>query len=456
MRGRPLSRIAILVAAAAVVAMALVATSPGGETYTLRARFADAAGLRDNGSVKIDGVPVGKVTSLDVDDGDVAVATLKIDRAAGHVGEGARAHVRSANLLGEKYVDLDLGDQSRPKPSGGTTIPVERTGAPVELDDLLNVLDDRTRTLLGVLINESGIALSGRGSDFNQMLAQLPPTLDRAGVLLATLSEDNRALGRLVEESDRFLGSVARERASLGRWVESVDGALNSLASRHAHLQRTIEESPATLSQLRTSLTRLDETAAALGPAAAMLRRGAPGMTAFLREVPPFSRAAAPALRTASRVSPSLERLGREATPVMRRMRPLAADLRTFAEAFAPAMETFDKTMDDLLAFAEGWARAIQVRDGASHMFRADLSSDDEFMRSIIDRYLRPPSGAERRNGSGGRSEEPPQKRRPSTANRQLEAAQPPGPTDGIPPHSPTQPAAPSPLDPLLDYLLSP
>lgn len=429
MSARLLTRLPFLLLVVGV-ATALAVLGGGEEMYRVQAEFKDAGGLRKNSSVRVEGVPVGKVASLEVTAEDSAMATLEIDPDAGPIGRDARAHVRAANILGEKYVDLDAGDTRRPAPSGAP-IPRQRTDAPVELDDLLNVLEPDTRSLLSVLINESGIALSGRGADFNRMLAELPPALDQTEKLLAEFSADNRALGRLVEKGDRFLASVARERAGLGRFVESAAGAFSTTASRHAELGETVRQAPATVSQLRGSLALLDQTGAAVGPSARALRASARPLTAFLRELPPFTTAAVPTLRTAGKVAPRLVHLGRRATPVLRRLRPAARELSRFAANFDPASATLDAMIDDTLAVTEGWARAVQPRDAASHLFRNQNNLNPESVAALVDRYIRPSAAARKRRGSsktrakrrgrggaGGhadRRQDPPKERLPRT-----------------------------------------
>jgi phospholipid/cholesterol/gamma-HCH transport system substrate-binding protein len=283
MSERAIKALPLLILGAVVVVVAVIASGAGPERYTIRADFATAGGLRRNADVKIDGVPVGRVSELEITDQDTAMATLEIDAASGPLGEGVAANVRAANLLGEKYLDLDPGDRSRPVDPSAVVIPKSRTGAPVELDDLLNVFDGRTRAMLSVLINESGIALAGRGSKFNQMLVQLPPALDRTRQLVADLGAENRSLGRVVVKSDRFLESMAGERQALGRLVESAEGAFASTASRHAELGETVRQAPATIAQLRQSLLELQRTSAGLGPSAVALRAAAPSMTSLLR-----------------------------------------------------------------------------------------------------------------------------------------------------------------------------
>ena len=380
-------RLAVIAAVAALAIAATLARPGAGGSYVVRAEFADAAGLRDHSQVKLGGVKVGSVASMTVTPRDTALVTLHLDGT--RIGAGARALVRPVNLLGEKYVDLEPGDQRRPQPSRAR-IPLARTGTPVELDQLLNTLDASTRVRLQILIHESGEALVGRGADFGATLAALPPALDQARALVSGFAHDNRALGRMVERSDRVLAAMAGERRALGALVATTGDALSAVASRDRELAGTLQQAAPAFAQMRSTLAHLRRTATSLRPAAAGLRASAPGLASTLRALPGFAEAARPTLRTARTVAPELERLGADATPVVARLRPVAGRLQEFADALAPVSATFDRGVGDLLGYIEGWARAIQVGDGASHMFRNQLVLSPDIVERLLAGYLRP------------------------------------------------------------------
>jgi virulence factor Mce-like protein len=385
-----MSRQTAAIALAAVLGLvAFLVIRASGSAYTVRAEFADAAGLRGHSEVKVGGVEVGTISSMAVTPNDKALVTMKVSGV--RIGPDAHAYVRPVNLLGEKYVDLEPGDQSHPLPSG-TLIPLARTGTPVELDQLLDTLDASTRVRLEILIDSSGEALAGRGKDFGATLATLPPALDQAQAMVGAFAQDNQALGRLVDESDRVIGEMAGQRSALGRLVGTTSDALGVVASRDNQLGRTIQQAAPAVAQLRMTLAELQHTASALTPAANGLRASAPSVAVTLRALPAFAAAASPTLATAIRVAPTLTRLGVQATPVVVRLGPVARRLQAFATDFGPVSTIFDEGVGNLLGFLEGWARAIQVGDGASHMFRNQLVVSSEIVQHLLDGYLRPAS----------------------------------------------------------------
>ena len=112
------ARLLVPIATVALVAFAIaLAILPSENGYRVRAEFRDAAGLHKHVYVKLGGVPAGTVTSMKLTKRDTALVTMRLDDGAAPVGPGARATVRPVNLLGEKFVDLEPGDASRPLPS---------------------------------------------------------------------------------------------------------------------------------------------------------------------------------------------------------------------------------------------------------------------------------------------------------------------------------------------------
>lgn len=372
---------------AVAVLIYLIADTGGSGGYTVRAEFHDVDGLRLGSTVKVDGVPAGIVSSLVVTPRDTAIATLKLDPAAAPIGTGASVQVRPTDLLGEHYAQLNVGNLNRPQPSG-TLIPLSRTSVPVELDQILNMLDVDTRTRLRILIDEAGVALAGRGANFNQLLGELPPNLGQAEVMLQQVSSENATLQNLIDEGDRVTAAVNGRRDQLGALIDTADDALGAVAARQAQLGATIQNAPAALAQLHTTLGELGSASQAIIPAASALEQAAPPLTATLEALPPLARASDPTLVTARRVAPTLERLGRDARPPLVALRPTANALATITSTARPILAELDnRAMRDALWFIENWALALKGRDDLGHFIGADLDFDSSIVIGALDSF---------------------------------------------------------------------
>jgi virulence factor Mce-like protein len=380
-------RLAIAALGAAVVAVAAIVLTGGGDGYTIRAEFKDVGGLRKNSSVKVAGVPAGKVTDIEVTPRDTAIATLRIDNSAAPIGRGASVNVRPTDLLGERYAELSQGDTSKPMASG-SLISIRRTGVPVELDDILNTLDPDTRTRLGILINELGVGLDGRGTDLNKLLATLPPSLQQTRALIDQVRSQNAALEQAIVKGDRITASVNGKRDDLGALIDQADGALATVAQKRHALGATIQNAPGGLAALRTTLGHLDTASVTLRPAAADLQRAASPLNETLRALPRFADEATPTLKTATSVAPQLTRLGQKATPTIRRLQPTAKALDDTLVPAQPALSHMTRRgTDDLLYFISNMTRGLQGRDGLSHFIGAKFYLNSEYVADAINAF---------------------------------------------------------------------
>src|SRR4029077_7323785 len=140
--------------------------------YRVSAIFKTGAELVAGDDVTMSGLRVGKVEAMTPVDGGTRI-TLRLHRDFTPVFKDARAIIRQKNLLGEAYVEVNLGTASLGGLQDGGTIALDHTLAPVEVDQVLNALDPQVRDQLNLVINTLGQATAGRGSDMNASAADL-------------------------------------------------------------------------------------------------------------------------------------------------------------------------------------------------------------------------------------------------------------------------------------------
>ncbi|MHB8692050.1 MAG: MlaD family protein [Solirubrobacteraceae bacterium] len=384
-RARAISYLALAVV---VVAAYVLITSGGTTGYSVRAEFRDVDGLRLGSTVKIDGVAAGTVTRLSVTSHSTAMAVMTLDRGAGPIGQGASVQVRPTDLLGERYAQLTVGDQSKPLPSG-SFIPISRTSAPVDLDDVLNMLNADTRVRLRILINEAGIALAGRGADFNTLLSQMPPNLGQAQQLLGQVAAENSSLQDLITQGSQVVGAVNGKRDDMGHVIAVANQALDSVALKQAELGQTMVNAPGALSQLRTTLNEVGTASDSILPAAASLQQAAPPLAATLRDLPSFAHSAQATLQTAVQVAPQITKLGVQARSPLVALRSTAGAVEAITKAAVPILNQEDsRGMRDLLWFVENWALGTKGRDAFGHFVGAELQIDPSIIQTAVDSFL--------------------------------------------------------------------
>ncbi|MGC2568004.1 MAG: MCE family protein, partial [Mycobacterium sp.] len=141
------------------------------KTYT--AQFANVSGLEGGNFVRIAGVEVGKVKSIDIQpDSTVLVKFTAADNVV--LTEGTRAAIRFADLIGGRYVALEEGAGAVKRLHPGETIPLSRTEPALDLDALIGgfrplfrALDpEQVNKLTGQLI----AAFQGQGATIGSFL----------------------------------------------------------------------------------------------------------------------------------------------------------------------------------------------------------------------------------------------------------------------------------------------
>ncbi|SHK34324.1 phospholipid/cholesterol/gamma-HCH transport system substrate-binding protein [Desulfatibacillum alkenivorans DSM 16219] len=107
----------------------------GGDTYQVSARFQSVEGLKTGADVQIAGVGVGKVSNVIIDPLDlVAVVTLQVDKGI-ELTEDTIASVRTAGLIGDKYIKLTPGGADEVLQDGDQ---IEETESAIDIMELIS------------------------------------------------------------------------------------------------------------------------------------------------------------------------------------------------------------------------------------------------------------------------------------------------------------------------------
>ena len=107
----------------------------GDDTYPLYAKFNSVTGLRVGNPVEMLGIEIGRVAGFRMDqENQVAVVELKIKRDI-KVYDDAIASIKTAGLIGDKYVSIDAGGSDELLKPGDT---ITDTESPVDIGDLIS------------------------------------------------------------------------------------------------------------------------------------------------------------------------------------------------------------------------------------------------------------------------------------------------------------------------------
>jgi phospholipid/cholesterol/gamma-HCH transport system substrate-binding protein len=335
------------------------------------AQFASAAPLVVNNEVKIDGVVVGKVHSLDVDKGFADVG-MSLDPSAFPLHRDARATIRSVSLLGERYVDLERGNPSAPLLEQGDPIPLTQTRTNVGADEIFNVLDKPTSAGLAAFFTTLGDGLRDNGGNADAAIRALAPALRDTQGLTKVLRDQNALLNALVDRAEPVANALATDDGkAMDRMVGAADRLLGATASQDAALNRTLDELPSALESARTSLGSLKNTANGATPTLRGMRPFTDNLDNISNELMLFSDSLDPALASLDPVLDRARDLLDKAEPVVSDLHHAGPGFRTTTESIRPIAKDLTSNLDNVLNFVRNWALTTNGSDGLSHYFRA-------------------------------------------------------------------------------------
>lgn len=184
--------------------------------YELTATFEDVSGLLIDDNVKVAGVVVGKVTSIDVEGGRAEV-TFNVKNSVKLPADSTVA-IRWRNLIGQRYVYLYPGQASTTL-RDGQDIPLERTKSVIDLGELFNRLGPIVAAIdphqVNQFLDSFTKALDGREDTVSK-------ALDDLAVLASGLAERDQAIGRMIENLDTVAGTIADRDAQIRSTIDNL------------------------------------------------------------------------------------------------------------------------------------------------------------------------------------------------------------------------------------------
>lgn len=416
--------LAILMLGVLAVTLAVFGSGAGdGEKYLVRAEFRNAFSVIPGEDVKIAGVRVGSIDSLDVTDRQTASVVLEIEEPGFQdFRTDATCTIRPQSLIGEKFVECT---PTQPKPQNARQAPKLRKitdgedegayalpgiqSSPVDLDLVNNVLRLPFRQRLSLILNELGAGLAGRGEDLNQIIRDADPGLKATDKVLKILASQNRVLADLASDSDTIMRPLARERDKVADFVVRANTTAEATAERGEDLERNLQRLPEFLRQLRPTMQRLGSLSDEFTPVLGDLGKVAPDINRFVGELGPFSRSATVSLTSLGDTTV----VGRDA---LLKSKPIIDDLREFGIQARPLstnlealLTSFKDTggIERLMDYLFYQVAAINGFDQFGHYLRAQLIVNLCSTYAVTNdpscsaNFVAPESGSEARNVTG-------------------------------------------------------
>jgi phospholipid/cholesterol/gamma-HCH transport system substrate-binding protein len=360
---RPIALLA-LVLAVLLAGYLLLFRSSGGHEYTLL--FANAGQLVKDDDVQVGGRRIGSVRAIELTDDNQAAVKVEVQEPYAPLREGTQAVIRLTSLSGvaNRYVALTLAPDTSRRLDDGATLDSSKTTSVVDLDQLFNTIDRKTRGDLQDVVKGFATQYEGRGEEVGQSAKYFNPLLSTSRVLSDQLTEDEGALTRFLVNSSQAVTALAERRDDLSGLVTNANQTAGAIGAENVALSRALALLPTTLRRANTTFVNLRATLDDLDVLVAESKPATKDLAPFLRELRPLVHDARPTIRDlrtlirrngrdndlveATRKMPALQRV---ATPAftqgkaaLQRAQPVLEFIRPYTPEFVGWLRDFGQT----------------------------------------------------------------------------------------------------------------
>jgi phospholipid/cholesterol/gamma-HCH transport system substrate-binding protein len=241
----------------AVVAALLVVFWPGSDKKYVTASFPRTVSLYEGSEVKILGVAVGKVETVEPTGTNVTVKFYY--EGDQKVPADAKAAVISPSIVGDRFIQLTPAYSGGKQLENNAKLSEDRTATPLELDEIFGAINDLDKALgpdgankpirggvgpLTRLLDSTARNFGGQGAEFNK-------TLKNLGALTKTLADNKDELFGTLAQVEKFTKTLADNDGTVRRFNDSLAGGADLLADERQELAAVLKNLSIAMVQLR-------------------------------------------------------------------------------------------------------------------------------------------------------------------------------------------------------------
>ena len=300
-KGRVLARLAgfaALILGVVLVGMVLF----GGDSGTsYKMLFQTGGQLVPGNQVLVGGQPIGTVDSIKLTEDAQAEVEVTVDDP---LHEGTTATIRATSLSGiaNRYISVSPGPNSEPELPADSTLPATATSAPVDIDQLFNTFDRRTRDGLAEFIQGQAAVYTGNEEEANEAYKYLAPGLQSTTRLLEELTRDEETFSEFLASGSTILGAIAERRDDLSALTQNANEALAAIAAENDAFDRSLVALPPALRQANTTFVNLRAATDDLDTLIEVTGESTQDLKPFLVDLGAVAEESVPVFRSLSKV----------------------------------------------------------------------------------------------------------------------------------------------------------
>ncbi len=277
-RGKDSIAIAVLIVLAIVMTLwiftqqkaSLPSWAPfvGEDFVSISADFSDAQAVTpgQGQAVVIAGIQVGKIDSVNLEDGHAVVGMEIEPKYMQLIHPNATLLLRPKTNLNDMTVEISPGS-GRKHIEGGYRFPLAQTEPSIQFEAFLSTLDTDTQQYLQLLLAGGAQGIGGRGRQLSGAFRRLEPFSHYVAKLNRAVAGRRLALARVIHDFGLLTAELGRHDSELERFVTSSKDALGNFANQQQAIQESLVEFPSTLTALHSALAASDRFSTAARPA---------------------------------------------------------------------------------------------------------------------------------------------------------------------------------------------
>jgi phospholipid/cholesterol/gamma-HCH transport system substrate-binding protein len=322
-------------------------------------------------AVDVAGIQIGKVTSVDLEDGHAVVGMDIEPKYLQLIHLNATLLLRPKTNLNDMVVEVDPGS-GKGHIEDGYNFPLSRTEPNVNLDAFLATLDADTRQYIQLLVAGGAQGIGGRAHQLSGALRRFQPFAHYTADLNRAVAKRRLAVARAIHDFSLLATELGRHDSEIERFVTSSKAALGNFANQQQSIQQTLIEFPSALSAAEAGFASANRFSTAAKPALLGLIPQAQALTPALKANTRFFE------QTTTPIRDQIRPFTRQIRPVLTHAKQASADFEKSVRGFGNSLGAFNSFLNELAFKPKGSKQSfLFYLPWLNHDFNATFNLDD-------------------------------------------------------------------------------
>lgn len=359
--------------------------NPFHRPFHLNVVVENSAGVKPGSIVRIAGIDVGAVSSIERYDGaKAALIKMDLNDKGLPVHEGATVRIRPRLFLEGNFVlEISPGLPGSKRLGDGDTIPITQTSRAAQLDEVFSTLQGPERKDLQVLVQALGKAFDDpdpadtnpltKGESAGESLNDTIKAFGGSGrdiedLARALQGQDRGDLAASIRAFADVTGPLADNADELGSLIDGLDKSVSVFAENQVALRDEVAELPKTVDVAQTNLPVIRKALGPIGRVSSNIADSADNIPALVKAADPFLDQTDQLLAAD------------EAGALVKSVEPIASGLAKAAPSLATALNDLDRLSVCTSEVLVPTANTV-IDDG---QYSTGLTAYDEFLRGMV------------------------------------------------------------------------